>query len=75
MGRRFFTREELDALEDVLPHLIMRLPEDQRVVLYGIFYKGQSLGDLAIELDCQRSTVMRRRDRGIEALREAYLNG
>lgn len=72
---RYFDDEERDALLDVMPHLLVRMPERHRNVLIAIFYDGKSLGEIAREVGVERSTIMRRRDRALEALRALFVEG
>lgn len=72
---KVFDDSDREALEDAMPHLIVRMSQAHRDVLIAIFYDGKNLSDIGRELGVNRSTVMRRRDAALEALREMFLAG
>lgn len=66
---RAFSDDEREALEGVMPHLIVRLPEKYRSVLCAIFYDGKSLNELARDEGVAVTTIQARRNQAIAALR------
>lgn len=52
-----------------LPHAIEQLPDELRDVVLLHHLQGKKLGEIATQLDCDRSTVARRLMRGLEQLR------
>jgi len=72
-AEHYFDDDERDILTDAMPGLIVRLPAKHREVLCAIFYDGRTLEDIGQELGLNRSTILRRREAAIKALRAAFL--
>lgn len=71
---RAFNDDEREALEDVLPHMLVRMPAEHREVLCWFFYDYPDLGlrELAKVKDIPKTTLARRRDDALTALREMF---
>ena len=72
---KYFGDEEREALEDIMPSLIIRLPEPQRSTLLALFYDGKSLREVAAERGVHHKSIERYRDAGLAAIRQMFLDG
>ena len=72
MGKHF-SDDEREILEDALPHLIVRLPAQQRAVLCALVYDGRSLRDVAREYSVDQKSIRNWRDEAIASLRSMFV--
>lgn len=59
-----------DLTGDLLSELVEKLPVKYRRVIEGVFWEGLSEKQMALQLGCARSTVQRRKARGLLLLRQ-----
>ena len=67
---------ELERLEKKayrLEYCVSQLPEEQRMVLRGLYFENMEQKALVTKLNLSDSTIRRYRDKGVDALTEMYL--
>ena len=69
-----YKHNKLVALMDLIGAELAKLPVTQRKVIYGYYYRGQSLPEIATELGIGLNNVKQRKIRGMHNLKKALLN-